>query len=151
VADELVGTKADLTDGDTSAVIIVARSLNHLTVTDIDSNVVDARSGRTEEDKITSSLIAERLPVAAIIVLALCIVDDGLASALIDRVLGETTAIETNDITIIAIGGDVLLDTIGGTVIISATPAVRVLVDHTLGGRGDLRTTVSLGAHSKSD
>jgi len=151
LADKLAGAEAHPADLDTSAVGIVARSLNHLTATDVDSNVVDAGSGRTEENKITSSLIAEGLLVAAIAVLGLSIVDDGVASALIDRVLGKTAAVETNNITIITIGGDVLLDTIGGTVVISTTPAIRVFANHALSGRGNLITRVSLSAHSKSD
>ena len=151
LADQLAGAEAHPANGDARAVRVVARSFNHLTATDVDSNVVDAGSGGAKEDEITSSLVAEGLLVAAVAVLGLSVVDDGVASALVDRVLGETAAVKSDHVAIITIGRDVLLDTIGGTIVVSATPAVGVLADHALGGRGDLVTTVGLGAHSKSD
>ena len=151
LADELAGAEADPLHGLTRAVGVVARSLDHLTAADVDGDVVDAGSGGTKEDKITSSLLAEGLLVAAVAVLRLSIVNDGFASALVDRVLGETAAVEADDLAIITIGRDILLDTMSGTVVVSTTPAVGVLANHALGGRGNLVTTVGLSAHSKSN
>ena len=152
VADKTAGAETNLTHGDTRAVVVVARSLNHVTVTDIDSNVVDAASVRAKEDEITSLEAVDADEVGAAIILGLSVVDEGDASALVDRVLGETAAIEADHIAIITIGVDVLLDTIGGTVVVSTTPAVGVGVDHASGGVGDIITAVSLtSAHSKSN
>jgi len=151
-ADELALTKADLTDADTSAIGIVTRSLDHLTTADEDSNVVDAASGRTEEDKITSLKTASAHTVGAVIILTLSIVDKGPASTLVDRVFSKTTAIEAHNVTIITIGADILLDTIGGTIIVTTTPAVRIAANHALSGIGNAGATVGLlGVDNKSD
>jgi len=148
LADEIAGAKTDLTDVDATAVRVVAGSLNHLAVTDIDSNVVDRGSRGAEEDKITAVEAADVNEVAAAAVLTLGGVSDGLAGALVDRVLGETAAIEAHDVAIIAVGSLVLLDTVGGTVVVSATPAVGIGTNHALSSRGD---TVTVSAHSNSD
>jgi len=152
VADEAAGAKGNLTHGDARAVVVVARSLNHLTTADIDSNVVDAAGVRAEENKITSIKAVNTDQVGAVIILGLSIVDEGVASALVDRVLGKAAAVEPDHVAIIAIGVDVLLDTIGGTIVVSATPAVGIGVDHAHGGVGDVLTAVSLaGAHGEGN
>jgi len=144
LGSKLVG--ADATPGDelTLAVVVMTRSLNHLTATNADSNVVDGAVRRTVEKKITSRCRAGRNLVVTVAELALGTMREGLAGTLVDSVFGKTAAVETNDITIITIGSDVHLDTLAGTVIISTTPAVRVLADHAGGSVGDASAAVNL-------
>jgi len=130
----------------------VARSLNHHVVANIDGNMVDAAGARTKEDKITSLALRKRV-LGSIVVLGLSIMIETLASALVDTVEGKTTAVKTNNVAIIAIGLDVLLDTLGGTASAASTPRVRIFANHALGSTDNARCTVdrslSSGAHSK--
>jgi len=145
-------TKASLTHTHTSAVGIVTRSFDDLTIANIDSNVIDARGAITVEGKITGLKAAGAHTVGTLIVLSLSMVVDGLASTLVDRVFSKTTAIETNNVTIITIRTDFHLDTIGGTIIVTTTPAVRITANHALSGIGNGAATVSLlGVDNKSD
>jgi len=127
MTDKLAGTKRNLTNIDTMAFRIMTRSLNHFTITDIDSNVMDLRSRRTEENKITSLSLADFNLVLAVTVLSLSVMSKGMTSTLINRVFRKTTAIETLNITIITIRRFSLLHTISSTIIVTTTPAVRPL------------------------
>jgi len=130
LANEVLGTKSYLADGDSMALFIVARSLYHVAVADKDCDVVDLGGAVAKEDEVARLPVADRNLVGAVIVLGLRMVHDRTACASVDRVLCKSRAVKTDDVAVIAVRRRRLLCALCWSVVVAATPAVRILSNH---------------------
>ena len=137
--DELAGAEGGLAHEHARAVLVVARSLNHHVIADVNSDVVDGGGRSAVEDKITGLALGKRI-LGSVVVLILRPVDDALLDALIDTIESKTTAVKANLLTVIAVGRILHLDTLRRSVDRTAMKRITVLAHK---GKSSLRNGIT--------
>jgi len=117
---------------DALAVAVVALSLQHLVIASIDCHVVDG-SLRSVEDQISGLTLLIRI-LGGSIPLHGGTVSHRDANTLVESIKSKSTAVKSLNLAVIAVGRLGLNGSVGGSVLVAATPGIRPALVHLLLG-----------------